>query len=72
MSAAHSVLLSNGHVYYIPPLSLATPCQLELAYWPFDVQTCSLRFGAWSHDSSEILLGILDNHTEVFLIFTLI
>jgi len=67
MSAAHSVLLSNGHVYYIPPLSLATPCQLELRYWPFDVQKCSVRFGAWSHDSSEILLGILDNHTEADL-----
>jgi len=67
MSAAHMVLLSNGHVYYIPPLSLTTPCQLELTNWPFDVQKCSLRFGAWSHDSSEILLGILDNQTEVDL-----
>ena len=65
LPGAHLVLLSNGMVYYIPPLSLTTPCELDLTNWPFDEQSCTLRFGAWSHDSTEIILGILDNQTEV-------
>jgi len=64
LPGAHLVLLSSGVVYYIPPLSLTTPCELDLSHWPFDKQTCTSRFGAWAHDSSEIILGILDNQTQ--------
>lgn len=67
LPGSHLVLLNNGIVYYIPPIHLTTACEYDLSHWPFDTQTCSLRFGAWSHDSTEILLGILDNQTEVLI-----
>lgn len=65
LPGSHIVILSDGVIYYIPPLHLVTSCDMDLTNWPFDTQTCYLRFGAWSHDSTEILLGILDNQTEV-------
>lgn len=68
MSGSHMVLLSEGVVYYIPPLSLTTPCELDLTNWPFDVQTCSLRFGAWFVISDKFYISSEANSNTQFTI----
>nr|CAH0110665.1 unnamed protein product [Daphnia galeata] len=64
---SQAILLYDGVVYYIPPLYFVTPCDLELTKWPEGFQKCEIRFGAWTLDSSEILLGVLDNQTKADL-----
>ncbi|XP_046645059.1 neuronal acetylcholine receptor subunit alpha-2-like isoform X1 [Daphnia pulicaria] len=67
MPPSQSVLLYDGVVYYIPRLYLITPCDLDLTKWPNGFQKCEIRFGAWTLDSSEIFLGVLENQTKADL-----
>ncbi|KAJ0171153.1 hypothetical protein K1T71_013352 [Dendrolimus kikuchii] len=38
---------SSGKVKYTPRISDGVICNTELKNWPYDVQTCQLKFGAW-------------------------
>ncbi|KAI9557085.1 hypothetical protein GHT06_016883 [Daphnia sinensis] len=68
MPPSQATLLHDGTVYYIPPLYLVTPCTPDLTKWPEGFLKCEIRFGAWTLDSTEILLGILENETKADLI----
>lgn len=61
------ILFSHGAVFYSPQHRLRTRCGLDLARFPFDSQTCSLRFGSWTYDTSRINfthLGSKENNIE--------
>ena len=40
-------LYPNGLVIYSNPMVLKFSCSMELHEFPFDIQTCTLRFGSW-------------------------
>lgn len=41
-------------------------CQIDVEFFPFDVQTCQLKFGSWTYDGFQVdLLHMIDNHTEI-------
>uniref|UniRef100_A0A672YHF1 5-hydroxytryptamine (serotonin) receptor 3A n=1 Tax=Sphaeramia orbicularis TaxID=375764 RepID=A0A672YHF1_9TELE len=40
---------NSGRVFDDRPLRLVTSCRLEIYYFPFDVQNCSLTFGSYLH-----------------------
>lgn len=67
MPDSHVTLLSDGVVYFVPQLFLETVCSLDFTYYPFDTQLCQIRFGLWAYDSTEVILGLIDNETEVRL-----
>ena len=50
------MLYSDGTVFYSNPVVLKMPCSLELQTFPFDTQTCSMKFGSWVYSSQYLNL----------------
>ncbi|XP_045176165.2 neuronal acetylcholine receptor subunit beta-2-like isoform X2 [Mercenaria mercenaria] len=45
---------NTGLVYWIPFQVLESTCAVDTSYFPFDVQTCTLKFTAWSYSMTEL------------------
>lgn len=50
----NAVLESDGTVNFLPPGMFKSTCQIEIYHFPFDMQSCSLKFGSWTYDESNI------------------
>ncbi|CAI5453865.1 unnamed protein product [Caenorhabditis angaria] len=46
----------NGSVTWVPPAMFKSSCRIDVEWFPFDEQTCSLVFGSWTYNSEEVLL----------------
>lgn len=42
---SRAVVEPNGNVFWPPPTKFRSTCEVDVTYFPFDDQTCSLRFG---------------------------
>ncbi|XP_030767239.1 acetylcholine receptor subunit alpha-type acr-16-like isoform X2 [Sitophilus oryzae] len=58
---SHCIVYSNGNVLWVPPAQFAVLCNLNLKYWPFDWQHCTLKFGSWTYSGDQIDLEIFNN-----------
>ncbi|KAK3608583.1 hypothetical protein CHS0354_042572 [Potamilus streckersoni] len=59
----------SGRVKWYPYMILQSTCSVDITYIPFDTQSCSLKFVAWSYTKNEVLLtegtsGIILNEYE--------
>lgn len=48
------IIRSNGQNDWASPALFKTVCALDVTYFPFDMQTCSLKFGSWASSSNDI------------------
>ena len=53
----------DGTVVWSYPAVVKTPCALDMALFPWDVQTCDLEFESWASESS--YLSLATNNTLV-------
>lgn len=44
------VLSSNGDIMWMAPKILTSSCKFDVTYFPFDKQTCKMKFGSWTYD----------------------
>lgn len=42
----------NGTVLWMPPALYMTSCRIDVEFFPYDEQVCSMRFGSWTYDGS--------------------
>ncbi|XP_022129907.2 acetylcholine receptor subunit alpha-like 2 [Pieris rapae] len=49
-----AVLHHTGKVLWTPPAIFKSSCEIDVRYFPFDQQTCFLKFGSWSYDGDQI------------------
>lgn len=55
----------TGHVTWFPPAIYKTACKIDVRYFPFDEQNCTLKFGSWAYDTGKIdLLPSYNNTAE--------
>lgn len=45
---------NTGSVTYNFPTVAKSICRVNVKYFPFDTQNCSLQFGSWSHHGFEL------------------
>jgi len=45
---------SNGHVFWAPPARLRSSCKVDITYFPFDQQSCLMKFGSWTYDQAQV------------------
>ncbi|XP_076443988.1 neuronal acetylcholine receptor subunit alpha-10-like [Babylonia areolata] len=50
----NAMLEASGAVSWSPPVKLRSSCQVDITFFPFDWQTCSLKFGSWSYDKAQV------------------
>uniref|UniRef100_UPI003CC9224C Neuronal acetylcholine receptor subunit beta-4,Soluble cytochrome b562 n=1 Tax=Homo sapiens TaxID=9606 RepID=UPI003CC9224C len=48
------IVRSNGSVLWLPPAIYKSACKIEVKYFPFDQQNCTLKFRSWTYDHTEI------------------
>lgn len=49
-----AVLHYSGKVYWTPPAIFKSSCEIDVRYFPFDQQTCFMKFGSWTYDGDQV------------------
>uniref|UniRef100_A0A1I8HTS5 Neur_chan_LBD domain-containing protein n=1 Tax=Macrostomum lignano TaxID=282301 RepID=A0A1I8HTS5_9PLAT len=50
-SSANKVnVLSDGTVLWRPPIIFKSQCEINVEFFPFDTQICTLKLGTWTHN----------------------
>ncbi len=60
------LIYSNGLCTWIPPGLLKSTCTIDVSYFPFDEQTCDIKFSSWTYDATFLDLQIGLNDTSAF------
>ncbi|XP_075062503.1 acetylcholine receptor subunit epsilon-like isoform X2 [Mixophyes fleayi] len=55
---ANVLVYDSGYMYWLPPAIFRSACSLEVTYFPFDWQNCSLVFRSQSYNAKEIDLQL--------------
>ncbi|XP_050310115.1 acetylcholine receptor subunit alpha-like 2 isoform X2 [Anthonomus grandis grandis] len=46
-----AVLRYDGNIQWTPPAIFKSSCEIDVRYFPFDQQTCFMKFGSWTYGS---------------------
>ncbi|VDM52836.1 unnamed protein product [Angiostrongylus costaricensis] len=49
----------TGEVLWVPPAIYKSSCIIDVEFFPFDDQRCSLTFGSWTYNRDEVKLDFL-------------
>lgn len=52
--ATKATIYSGGLVEWKPPAIYKSSCEIDVEYFPFDEQTCVLKFGSWTYDGFKV------------------
>ncbi|XP_043933780.1 neuronal acetylcholine receptor subunit alpha-3-like isoform X2 [Protopterus annectens] len=49
----------NGNITWMPPAIFKSSCKIDVTYFPFDYQNCTMKFGSWTYDKAKIELEMI-------------
>lgn len=52
------IVLSDGNLTWLSSVILKSSCQIDVEYFPFDEQKCTLKFASWTYDGYQLNLII--------------
>jgi len=61
------LIYSHGEVLWVPPAIYQSSCTIDVTYFPFDQQTCLLKFGSWTFNGDQVSLDFYLNKQHVDL-----
>ena len=53
----------DGNIFWSRPGLIKSTCIFNLTYFPFDQQTCKLKFGSWAYDNYNIYINDVQNNS---------
>ncbi|KAF6206614.1 hypothetical protein GE061_017850 [Apolygus lucorum] len=62
--ATKATLNYTGRVEWKPPAIYKSSCEIDVEYFPFDEQTCVMKFGSWTYDGFQVDLRHVDEVKE--------
>lgn len=60
-----ALLQHDGTITWRPPAVFKSSCPMDITFFPFDHQNCSLKFGSWTYDKAEIDLLIIGSKVDM-------
>lgn len=70
--ATKATIYSEGLVEWKPPAIYKSSCEIDVEYFPFDEQTCVLKFGSWTYDGFKVCFNkVYENKQRGFLLLFL-
>nr|XP_055191295.1 neuronal acetylcholine receptor subunit alpha-6 isoform X2 [Nyctereutes procyonoides] len=60
-----ALLKYDGMIIWTPPAIFKSSCPMDITFFPFDHQNCSLKFGSWTYDKAEIDLLIIGSKVDM-------
>ncbi|PWA28153.1 neuronal acetylcholine receptor subunit alpha-4b isoform X1 [Gambusia affinis] len=52
LTKAH--LFYDGQIKWTPPAIYKSSCSIDVTFFPFDQQSCKMKFGSWTYDRAKI------------------
>jgi nicotinic acetylcholine receptor len=49
-----ATLFPSGRVHWEPPAIYKSSCTMDVEFFPFDKQLCTLKFGSWTYDGYQV------------------
>lgn len=59
-----AILKYDGSTKWMAPIILKSKCDIDVKYFPFDTQTCPLKFGSWTYDKGRLNLVNEDSKAD--------
>jgi len=56
-----AVIGHKGDVLWIPPAIFKSTCSIDIMYFPFDTQSCDMKFGSWTYDGFQLDISFANN-----------
>jgi len=50
------LIYNSGYVMWVPCTIYKSSCSIDVEYFPFDEQTCTLIFGSWTYNGDEVTI----------------
>lgn len=65
-----ATLKYTGEVFWEPPAIYKSSCEMNVEYFPYDEQSCFMKFGSWTYNGAQVDLKHLDQvRVETFPLF---
>ncbi|XP_019365651.1 PREDICTED: neuronal acetylcholine receptor subunit alpha-4 [Gavialis gangeticus] len=62
LTKAH--LFYDGRIKWTPPAIYKSSCSIDVTFFPFDQQNCTMKFGSWTYDKAKIDLVSMHSHVD--------
>jgi nicotinic acetylcholine receptor len=49
-----ATIYPNGVVHWEPPAIYKSSCTINVEFFPFDEQLCTMKFGSWTYDGHQV------------------
>ncbi|KAL6478710.1 hypothetical protein MHYP_G00121430 [Metynnis hypsauchen] len=59
-----AVVKYDGTISWTPPANYKSACTIDVTFFPFDLQNCSMKFGSWTYDGSQVDILLEDVHVD--------
>ncbi|XP_029000026.1 neuronal acetylcholine receptor subunit alpha-5 isoform X2 [Betta splendens] len=59
-----AVIKYDGTILWTPPANYKSACTIDVTFFPFDLQNCSMKFGSWTYDGSQVDIILEDFHVD--------
>lgn len=59
-----AIVKHNGAITWTPPASYKSACTMDVTFFPFDRQNCSMKFGSWTYDGSMVDMVLTDYQVD--------